>query len=138
MEKDQTKKQDRAARKNSTASQIALARRFVSYLGTGREAAKTAKEIAHEMSTNARQIAALAESARRIGFPVLAASERHPRGYFLAKSKEEVTDYSGRLFHRSSEILKTRRDLNANLSHWNFSTQQHDFEIDPEEVNPAS
>ena len=135
--KTQTKKQGRAARNTPTAYQIALARRFVEHLGTGRQNAKTGKALAEEMQTNTRQIQQYAETARRIGYPVIANSERCPRGYFIAQNPEEVKDYTGRLHHRAGEIHKTRAELILHLSHWDFETQQHDFEIDPEEVNPA-
>lgn len=115
-----------------TAYQIALARAFVKHLGTGREQAKTAYQIAGEMQTTPRQVQQYAETARRIGFPVIACSERDPKGYFLAASPNDVQEYSGRLHHRAGEIHKTRRELLANVKHWNFTTQQHDFEEDRE------
>ena len=118
----------RAAATAPTELQIMNARHFVRHLSTGRSKAKTAAQIAAEMQTGTRQIQQYAATARRIGYPVIASSERSPRGYYLAASESDVQEYSGRMLHRAGEIHKTRRELLQNLKHWNFDTQQHDEE----------
>lgn len=125
-----TKPQDRAAL-SPTAYQIALARNFVKHLGTGRGKAKTAAQLAAEMHTTPRAVQKCAETARRIGFPVIAHSVGNPKGYFIAESALDVTDYAGRLYRRFGEIAKTRRELLKNLEKWDFETQQYN---DAEEV----
>lgn len=109
-----------------TPAQIALAKAFVKHLGTGRTNAKTAAQIAKEMQTTPRAVQQYAETARRIGYPVIASCEEYAKGFFLAESESEVQDYSNRLHHRAGEIHKTRRELLRNVKHWNFETQQHD------------
>ena len=121
------KSQSRAAAKPPTETQALYARQFVKHLKTGRRNAKTARALAEEMSTDIRQIQQYAETARRIGFPVIASCDRFP-GYYLAASPEEVTEYSGKLHHRAGEIHKTRRELLQNLKYWDFETQHHDSE----------
>lgn len=120
--------------KPPTDFQVCNARRFVKHLSTGRRNAKTAAQIAAEMQTGTRQIQYFAEIARRIGYPVIANSERAPRGYFLAESEQDVQEYSGRLHHRAGQIHKTRRELLRNLKHWNFKTQQHDEDFADEQT----
>ena len=116
------------AGESPTDYQIALARKFVVHLGTGRMNAKTAAQIAGEMSTTPRQIQQYAETARRCGYPVIAHSEQPPRGYFLAQTAAEVRAYAGRLHHRFGEIAKTRREMLRNLKKWDFETKQHNDE----------
>lgn len=124
----------RAAVKPPTEFQIVTARRFVKHLRTGRENAKTARALAAEMQTEPRQIQQYAETARRIGYPVIASCDRFPHGYYLAESEQDVQEYSGRLHRRAGEIHKTRRELLRNLKHWNFKTQQHDEDFADEQT----
>ena len=126
--------ESRAAAAKPTEFQILNARMFVKHLRFGRENAKTARILAAEMQTDKRQIQQFAETARRIGYPVIAASDRIPRGYYLAESPDDVTEYSGRLHRRAGEIHKTRRELLQNLKHWNFNTKQYDEDYADEQT----
>ena len=83
------------------------------YLTTGRENAKTAKELAAMLLCSVRDISASIERERRQGQPIIATCDPKQPGYYLAKSAEELQQYCNTLHHRAGEIYKTRSALLA-------------------------
>lgn len=81
------------------------------YLHTGRENARTGKELADLLGCSIRDISAGVERERRQGEPIIASCDPDNPGYFLAASAEELQQYCSRLHHRAGEIHKTRRAL---------------------------
>lgn len=80
-------------------------------LGTGPDAAKTARYLADLLHCNQRGITAAIESARREGVPICATCDSKAPGYYLAESLEALKDYCRSLARREGEIRKTRRAL---------------------------
>lgn len=79
---------------------------LLDYLGTGREAARTAGEIAAALGVSKRRVSLEVQRARRDGAPICAATT-DPKGYFLARDRGELKAYSGRLDRRLSWIAAT-------------------------------
>ena len=79
-------------------------------LGTGRENARTARELADIMNCGIRDISRLAERERREGHPICAATGERP-GYYLAADNEELEAYCSDLKNRAIELFKTRDAL---------------------------
>lgn len=90
---------------------MARARTVTDFLLTGKENAKTGRELADKLNCNIRDITAWIERERRRGKPICATSNPDHPGYYLAETREELQIYCGRLFKRAGELHKTRRKL---------------------------
>lgn len=81
---------------------------IVDYLSTGKENARTARELADEIGIRkTRPITLAIERARREGHPICAAVSGFYLGYYLAEDQAELKKYCYRLQHRAGEILTT-------------------------------
>lgn len=81
------------------------------HLLTGKENARTGKDLANVLNCDVREISARVEKERRQGQPIIASCDPEQPGYYLAETAEEVQQYCARLHHRAGEIFKTRRAL---------------------------
>lgn len=81
------------------------------YLFTGRENARTGKELAKLLHCNPREISEGVERARRQGYPICASCDPEQPGYYLAANAEDLAQYCRSLNNRAIEIHKTRRAL---------------------------
>lgn len=79
-------------------------------LGTGRENARTGRELATFLHCGIRDITAQVEKERREGHAICAATGENP-GYYLAAGAEELQEYCDRLKSRAIEVFKTRQAL---------------------------
>lgn len=79
-------------------------------LATGRENARTGKELALLFGCDARDISRAIEKERQEGAPICAATGEKP-GYFLPANAEELEIYCNQLKHRGMAIFKTRQAL---------------------------
>lgn len=79
-------------------------------LQTGRENARTGRELAIHFNCSIRDITAAVERERRQGQPICAGSGENP-GYYLATDADELEDYCNRLKGRAIELFKTRQAL---------------------------
>lgn len=80
-------------------------------LSTGKEHARTAKELAAYFGCNIRNITKAIERERRQGKPICAEMQGRTPGYYLAETPEELETYCRRLHHRAAELYKTRQSL---------------------------
>lgn len=83
-------------------------------LGTGKESARTAKELCCQLGIDKkdwRVVTKAIERERREGKPICASSSSDYPGYYKPANREELTRYANRLHMRAGEILKTRRAL---------------------------
>ena len=81
------------------------------HLLTGKENARTGKDLARALNCDIRDISAGIERERRQGQPIIASCDPEQPGYYLAETAEELTQYCNRLHHRAGEIYKTRSAL---------------------------
>lgn len=81
------------------------------YLFTGRENARTGKELANLLHCSTREISEGVERERRQGQPICASCDPETPGYYLAASAEDLEQYCRSLHKRAGEIHKTRRAL---------------------------
>jgi len=75
---------------------------------TGKDNARTGREICRLLNLNARELTAAIARERREGKPICANTGKTP-GYFLAADQEEMQKYCRSLWQRAGEIHKTRR-----------------------------
>jgi len=85
-------------------------------LSTGRENARTARELAAICGTDRRSISLLVERERRAGKPICATSDGVTPGYYIAADRAEMEQYCDNLRHREREIAKTRRACAATIA----------------------
>lgn len=78
------------------------------FLGKGKGAARTARELAKLLNVNARDITQAVQRERANGAPICAING-DPQGYYIAESREEMRQYCESLKRRELEIAKTRR-----------------------------
>lgn len=81
------------------------------YLFTGRENARTGKELAKILNCSTRDISEGVERERRQGQPICASCDPEQPGYYLAASADDLEQYCRSLHRRAGEIHKTRRAL---------------------------
>ena len=79
-------------------------------LATGKENARTGRELAQFFGCNIRDITEQVERERRGGQPICAASGENP-GYYLAADADELERYCNNLKNRATELFKTRQAL---------------------------
>lgn len=79
-------------------------------LSTGRENARTGRELAAFLQCDIREVTQQIERERRDGQPICAGSGEIP-GYYLAADADELQRYCERLNRRAGEMQKTRRAL---------------------------
>lgn len=79
-------------------------------LTTGKENARTARELAKQLDCDIRIITEQIEKERREGQPICAATGEKP-GYYIAADAEELERYCETLKARGIEIFKTRQAL---------------------------
>jgi len=84
---------------------------ITAYILTGRENARTGKELARNAGINPRDVTILIERARRAGTPIVASCDAEQPGYYIAETAAEVESYCSSLHRRAGEIYKTRRAL---------------------------
>lgn len=84
---------------------------IVDYLFTGREHARTGKELASILHCSTRDISESVERERRQGQPICASCDPEQPGYYLAANAEDLEQYCRSLHRRAGEIHKTRRAL---------------------------
>ena len=77
------------------------------YLYTGRENARTGRELAKLLHCNIRDITAGIERERRQGQPIIASYDPEQPGYYLAETAEELQRYCNVLEHRAGEMQAT-------------------------------
>ena len=80
------------------------------YLATGKENARTARELAKIINCTPREVTAQIERERREGRPICASCGSTP-GYYLPESDQELNDYCECLKSRAVEIFRTRQAL---------------------------
>ena len=78
-------------------------------LGTGKESARTARDLSQMTGLDRRAISLLVERERRAGKPICATCDGNTPGYFIAADREEMQAYCDSLYHREREIAKTRK-----------------------------
>lgn len=88
---------------------------ILDYLSTGRDNARTAREIADWIGCKPREVTRLIERARLDGAPVCATCDANRPGYYLAQDAEELAAYLHRFRHRRRTIAKTEAALMATL-----------------------
>lgn len=85
-------------------------------LSTGRENARTARDLAQMTGTDRRSISLLVERERRAGKPICATCDGKTPGYYIAANQIEMMAYCESLRHREREIAKTRKACAATIS----------------------
>lgn len=80
------------------------------YLATGKENARTARELAKIINCTPREVTAQIERERREGRPICASCGSTP-GYYLPESDQDIIDYCECLKSRAVEIFRTRQAL---------------------------
>lgn len=83
-------------------------------LDTGKDNARTGRDLAKYFDCDIRLITEQIERERREGKPICAASGETP-GYFLPADAQELEEYCQRLKKRAIELFKTRQALIAVL-----------------------
>ena len=78
-------------------------------LGTGKESARTARDLSQVTGLDRRGISLLVERERRAGKPICATCDGKTPGYFIPADREEMQAYCNSLYHREREIAKTRK-----------------------------
>lgn len=86
-------------------------RLIADYLTTGKENAKTARDLAYMLNCDVRDITQGIEHERREGQPICASCDPEHPGYYLAETADEVNGYCQKLHKRAGEIYKTRQAL---------------------------
>lgn len=81
------------------------------YLLTGRENARTGRQLARLLHCHTRDISKGIERERRQGQPIIASCDPEQPGYYLAATADELQGYCLRLNRRAGEIDTTRRAL---------------------------
>lgn len=81
------------------------------FLFIGKEYARTARDLAHQLHTDTRNITQQVERERRQGIPICATSDPERPGYYLAADDDDLQQYCDKLRKRAGEIFKTRRAL---------------------------
>lgn len=82
--------------------------RVSDYLGTGKDQAKTGKELCKLFGVSIRDLTQEIERERKNGVPICASTDGAP-GYYLAADRAEMTAYTSSLYRRASNIFGTRR-----------------------------
>lgn len=85
-------------------------------LSTGRENARTARDLAQMTGTDRRSISLLVERERRAGKPICATCDGKTPGYYIAANQIEMMAYCESLRHREREIAKTRKACAATIN----------------------
>lgn len=85
-------------------------------LSTGRENARTARDLAKLTGLDRRGISHLVERERRAGRPICATCDGNTPGYYIAADREEMQSYCDSLRHREREIAKTRKACAATIA----------------------
>ena len=83
-------------------------------LGTGRQAAKTGRELARLLNCDIRTVTEQIERERRAGKPICAAMQGQ-QGYYLAETQEDLQQYCAAIKRRAVELFITRQALIAVL-----------------------
>lgn len=78
-------------------------------LSTGKENARTARDLATLTGIDRRGVSLLVERERRAGKPICATCDGKMPGYYIAADRVEMQQYCDSLRHREKEIAKTRR-----------------------------
>lgn len=78
-------------------------------LSTGRENARTARDLANITGLPRRGISLLVERERRAGKPICATCDGNMPGYYIPADRNDMQQYCDSLRHREREIAKTRR-----------------------------
>ena len=84
-------------------------------LSTGRENARTARELAQMTGTDRRAVSLIVERERRAGRPICATCDGTTPGYYIAADRGEMQEYCDSLRHREREIAKTRKACAATM-----------------------
>ena len=77
------------------------------YLGSGKEQAMSARDLARLAGTTKRGVSLEIERERRQGYPICATSNAQRPGYYIPEDKAEMLAYCGRLLHRFMEVAAT-------------------------------
>lgn len=85
-------------------------------LSTGKENARTARELAQLTGIDRRGVSLLVERERREGKPICATSDGTAPGYYIPVDREDMARYCDRLLHREREIAKTRQACAATMN----------------------
>ena len=80
-------------------------------LDRGREHATSGAALCDFFECDLRTITAQIERERLAGAPICATTNGNRPGYYLAATKEELTDYCEALKHRAAQIFRTRQAL---------------------------
>ena len=78
-------------------------------LETGRQNAKTGRELCDKLHITKRELGRAIESERRAGRPICSTSDSTKPGYFIAANRDEMRLFCNSLSKRAGEIQKTRR-----------------------------
>ncbi len=82
---------------------------------TGEENPTTAKDLCKMTGFKHRDLTQLIEKERREGQPICASCDSTKPGYYLAKDRQEMKAYCGRLSHRLGEIAATLRGCKRSM-----------------------
>ena len=80
-------------------------------LATGRDNARTGRELADALRCNIRHVTLAIEAERREGFPICATYSGRDAGYYLAADAEELEAYRQKLSKREHELHRTGEAL---------------------------
>lgn len=94
------------------------------FLFIGKEYARTARDLAHQLHTEPRNITQQVERERRQGIPICATSDPERPGYYLAADDDDLQQYCDKLRKRAGEIFKTRRAMLTGAATRNSTAQQ--------------
>ena len=77
------------------------------YLHTGRDNARTGRDLARQLHCHIRDISRGIEYERRQGVPIIASYDSERGGYYLAETAEELQRYCDILDRRAREMRTT-------------------------------
>lgn len=81
------------------------------YLTTGRENARTARELCEVTGLKLRDFYAQIEAARRAGVPICASKATENPGYYIAATREELAEYIRALTRQERTSRETREAI---------------------------
>lgn len=90
-------------------------------LSTGKENAKTAKDLGDFLGTDTRFISRRIEQERLAGYAIAAVSEGEYQGYYKPADKAEMLEYCGRLRHRLNAIRAILKACEAAAAEMSFT-----------------
>lgn len=75
------------------------------HLGTGKESARSARELAEVLHVDVQSVYEQIKKERGEGKPICATCNRYAPGYYLAADRQEMLAYCIQLQHRATVII---------------------------------